>query len=479
MLVFLRCSPIQGDIVPSTIRVGLYYNNTAKYKYQLESSTGFFLGLKKDSKFVKLLEIKDTSVTIDWVDSSSFKSAKVGLGSFYDAKACITDGSKFIYYDNGWGVLDNTGGNGRISTSALAQIKCSLGIIMIPLRMSEPLCFYSCAQNSIISLNGKRYRGSLQFLPGSVGGITAVNELDLEEYLYGVLPKEMPAEWPIEALKAQAVAARTYAVSNLGKWEHCGFDLSADHSDQYYGGYDEEKEATNRAVDETKGEIILHEGMPIVAFYHSDSGGITEDSYDVYGKDFPYLKPVKDEFSFKSPYANWTVSFSHDEIENKMGNLKNSVGQITRIYIREKTSSGRVKEVVICGTKGEVTVTGTELRNMLGLNSTLFDVNGTGKDYTFIISGSGMSNSSLNPNFYLLSNYGLTNLSNTSVLYLLSGSELKELNFISNDNFTFAGHGRGHGVGMSQWGARGMAEEGYNYVEILQHYYKNVEIANK
>lgn len=479
VLLFLICFPVKGEMTkPSTIRIGLFFDSNAKQTYRLQTDGGFILGIKKDGNFIELLKTKDTSITVDCVEPDKFIIERDGLESFEKALSYIKDSSieKYVFYDNGWGVLSNNG-SGALKNSYLIKIKSSIGTILIPLKMSEPVYFSSANSNSPVSLDGKRYRGLIEFIPGSKGTMTAVNELDLEEYLYGVLPKEMPAGWPIEALKAQAVAARTYAVYNLCKWEKSGFDLCAGSADQYYGGYDEEMASTNEAVDETRGEIALYEGKPIIAFYHSDSGGITEDNADVSEKEFPYLKPVKDEFGKESPYADWCVSFSAAEIENKIGDLRNAIGQVTDIYVTQKSASGRAKTVVISGTRGKVEVTGTQLRNMLGLNSTLFDING-GDATTLLIAGSNDIMSAKTGDLYLLSSSRLTSLKASREIFLQGGFKLKEIDYSINEDFKFTGHGRGHGIGLSQWGARGMAEQGYNYIEILQHYYKNVEIGN-
>lgn len=297
------------------------------------------------------------------------------------------------------------------------------------------------------------YRGEIQFRPGRKG-ITVINRLSLEEYLYSVLPAEMPAGWPKEALRAQAIAARSYALANMGGFAQRGFDVMGSVLSAAYKGAKNETKKTNWAVDSTRGQVVTYNGKVIPAFFSANSGGYTESQKSVWGSDNPYLHAVPDKLLPQkdgrfSPYqlyqwvktrprtysANssssyrWQVLVPAADIENRLGQ-GDKVGRITAITTAGRGISGRIEKVVIKGENGDYELTGDlNIRNKLGgLRSTLFVVE---------------------PKY---GKYGLPEF------------------------FLFTGAGWGHGVGMCQTGASGMASAGYKGEEILTHYYSGVEI---
>lgn len=300
------------------------------------------------------------------------------------------------------------------------------------------------------------YRGYFNFLSKSEG-ITIVNRINMEEYLYGVVPAEMEASWPQAALEAQAVAARTYAVANLKRFESRGFDLLATVASQVYNGVTAEKPTTNAAVDATRGRILVYDGKPISAFYTGNNGGYSNNCRDIWGFDLPYLQAVPDkslafspetltpyklaewltsrprtysshpQYSGRSSYR-WTLWVSRVDIENRL-KLGESLGRILSVTVTGRSDNGLVTKVSIKGTGGEHTITRDKIRTRLGgLRSNMFIVEPKmGRD-------------------------GLP------------------------DYFIFYGGGWGHGVGMCQSGAAGMAADGYKCEDILKHYYQGVKI---
>jgi len=272
------------------------------------------------------------------------------------------------------------------------------------------------------------YRGLLELRRTASGRLTVINEVDLEEYLYGVLKMEVDPEWPAEALKAQAVAARTLALQSMGRFAAEGYDVRATTDTQVYGGISAEDPRTTAAVEDTRGEIMTYEGRPIFAAYHSDSGGYTESSELVWGGRYPYLQAVPDPYSTGAPNHEWIVRMDLPAFEERLRSAGRSANGVTGIEVVETTPSGRVGLVRITGTHGVVTVKGTDLRAIMGatlLRSTLFSVRITPDEQPLV---------------------------------------------------EFLGRGSGHGVGLSQWGARGMAAAGRTYKEILRYYYTSVEI---
>lgn len=280
--------------------------------------------------------------------------------------------------------------------------------------------------NEFISIGGQRYRGSF-VVHGRLRGLTAVNHLHIEKYLYGVVPKEMSWLWPVEALMAQAIASRTYALYIRSKQpENRIYDLVSTTASQVYGGYNAEKERATRAVDDTFGKIMLFDGKLIIAYFHANSGGYTESSTNVWGADVPYLKSVADQFSSLPSTRKWSLSLSYGELETLLRSSRLNIGKIEQIQFEGRSKSGRIKSFVIVSDKGKTNLSGNNFRLKVGaasLKSTWFDTK-TGKS-----------------------------------------------------GIVFKGRGYGHGVGMSQWGAHQMALADYSHDTILKHYYQGIEIA--
>lgn len=273
-----------------------------------------------------------------------------------------------------------------------------------------------------LALDGRRYRGALE-LRHKGGGLTAVNIVPVDDYLRSVVPEEMPVDWPAEAIKAQSVAARSFALASRGRHASEGYDLCTTMHCQLYTGTAAEKSASNAAIKATRGEVLTYGGKPIEALFHTDSGGMTENSEDVWGSHVPYLRAAKDTPTKTMP---WTKTISRADLERKLAAKGHDIGKIRSIALsplaigraaKDRTASGRVKTMTVKGTKGTATLSGTTWRSLLGLKSTLFDAK------------------------------------------------------LTKDAVTFTGYGSGHGLGISQWGAKRLAESGKSYADILHHYY--------
>jgi len=278
---------------------------------------------------------------------------------------------------------------------------------------------------SFCLINGRRYRGSILIRKKEERILEVVNQLSLEEYLYGVLKWEISPEWPLSTLCAQAIVARTYAFKKLKDNELFYYHLTGLTEDQVYGGVEAEDVRIRIAIDLTRGEILTYQGQPIESFYHACSGGYVTSSQAVWGKDYPYLKTQKDHFSYNSPYYRWMVRIPEEQLEKmlKKGGLQ--VEEVRGIKVVNRDKSGRVKTLIVEHRGGSEFLLGTELRRIIGfdlLRSTLFEV--------------------------------------------------KKRKGV----FMFSGRGWGHGVGMSQWGAKKMGEMGYTTEEILQFYYPETRI---
>jgi stage II sporulation protein D len=212
------------------------------------------------------------------------------------------------------------------------------------------------------------YRGDLVARARSGGGLDAINAVDLEAYVRGVVPNEMPSDWPAKALRAQAVAARSYALATAGKGE--GFDHYDDTRSQVYGGRSSETRATNAAVEATRRQVVRHNDSVAATYFFSTSGGRTENSeYGFSGGDSrPYLRSVKDPYDDASPYHRWKVTYTLAEAEDRLGGLVE--GRLTGIEVTKRGRSPRIVRARVVGSGGSANVSGATLQSRLELRST-------------------------------------------------------------------------------------------------------------
>ena len=235
---------------------------------------------------------------------------------------------------------------------------------VIEFRSSDPMRLMGPALNSVT--NGI-YRGSIEVSVDS-GGVTAINELDMDSYLRGVVAGEMPSSWPLEALKVQAVAARTYALAT--RKTSGAFDQYPDTRSQVYRGVIGESVRSDAAVSDTAGRIVTYAGVPAVTYYFSTSGGHTENvEFSFVGSlSKPWLVGVPDPYDTQSPYHRWTVSFSAARLDRALG----APGAFKRLKVLERGVSPRVVRAQVIGTRGTRNMTGPAVRTALGLRDTWF-----------------------------------------------------------------------------------------------------------
>ncbi|MDR0978313.1 MAG: SpoIID/LytB domain-containing protein [Endomicrobium sp.] len=281
------------------------------------------------------------------------------------------------------------------------------------------------SKNGVIFANSKPYRGCLSLIK-SGKRINVVNILDTEDYIKGVLPREVIANWHMEALKTQAVVSRTYAVYNLNRHLSEGFDLcSTDHC-QSYGGLGAETGNTNQAVFETHGQVLTYDGELIQTVFHDTCAGHTEDPKYIWDwKETPsYLRGVKCCYCCNSPHMNWEQTFDEDFIRDKLKD--NNIGEIRNIKIKEKTPAGAAKELEIIHSNGKCIMNAYKFRLIVDaqkIKSHLFD-------------------------------------------------SIK----VENGKIYFKGKGWGHKAGLCQYGAKCMAEKGETYLNILYYFYPKTAI---
>jgi stage II sporulation protein D len=222
--------------------------------------------------------------------------------------------------------------------------------------------------NDVVTLGGVgAYRGVLEFAPTLLKGISVVNSVPLDAYLQGVVPAESPASWPAEALKAQAIAARTYAITTAKSDD---FDHYADTRSQVYKGVGIETAATNAAVADTRGQVVTYNGQPVVTYFFSTSGGKTEDveNTTLGNEPEPWLKSVEDEYDGVSPRHRWTTKLTMAQAARKLGGLVQ--GTFKGIKVTKRGASPRIMSAEIVGSEGSTTTDGATLRTKFGLFDT-------------------------------------------------------------------------------------------------------------
>lgn len=309
------------------------------------------------------------------------------------------------------------------------------------------------SSSATFSTLGQSYYGGLKVIARN-GGMRLINEVGLEDYVAGVLPYEMSPSWPQAALQAQAVAARTYALYNMAQAKGQDYDVTPSTDYQVYKGSQGESANTRQAVRHTQGMVMTYGGQAINALFHSDGGGYTEDAVNVWGNNLPYLKGVKD-YSTHASTRSWLITTSRKDLESKLRAAGKNVGTLKKIELTpmkkapmstsDRGVSGRVKQATFIGSSKKITLTGEQLRSIFGLKSTLFD---------FYVNHKPSVKERAGRSYHTFSK-------KNDVVYIL-------------------GHGWGHGLGLSQWGAYEMAQKAPNdnehYKEILHHYYTGVSL---
>jgi len=423
------------------------------------------------------------------------------VGIFLDYKEVILKGEKGlqIYELPAMRKLHEQGNNSPI------KVKADLSGIEINKHLYSSVKEIKIipGNGGFIQVNDRKYRGEIEIILNH-SLLNVINIIELEKYLYGVLKKEISPEWPEETLKAQAIAARTFALSNLNKFIDKGYNICATTNSQAYGGIYYEHPATNKAVNDTRGIVAIYQGEPINAVYHSDSGGYTENSEDVWGAYVPYLRSVSSDYedSVSPPNHIWKYSISKQELLERLNQKHMKIINIKDILISEKTETGRVKSIeIIVDQDRKLTFKTNDFRLLIGptfIRSSLFTINTIEenkkeeeKPVKNVLENSQTERKPVEKSVKEILQED-RDFSISELLDLLKKSEKEgqkevkdeentltvsdDFNESAEIQFIFKGQGNGHGVGLSQWGAYGMALKGFNYEEILKYYYKGIQL---
>ncbi len=517
--------------VPEKVRIGIFYGNSGVNLVNISAQDGINMGFFKNDKFSLFLEEKtNKNVTIrkdsyfiednnayvsyDISKGTGQTGEKIGPyhvqigGNYNDLKSAEEQVSKikqkgieaYVSFVDVWQVWSGFYVDENLAKSGISNMQKKLGegtyklvipaanrIVINSADGSVSLLFgsstgvfqvYPKSENNsgVLSVNGKNYRGSIEIRRFEDSDMTIINTLPIEEYLYGVVPCEIEASSPIEAIKAQAVAARTYTIGNMGKFKKWEFDLCNSTYCQVYKGFDAENSSTTKAVEDTKGKKLTYKGELAQVFYFSSSGGKTEDVKNVWGSSIPYLVSVEDPYeSGKSWNYNWETTLENSEITTILTKNDIDIGNVISIEASKYSESGRVIELVIHGTKGDKVYTNGSTRNAFSLNSQMYRV--FSNAHVAIRNSEGdVTNLQLsNKKVYTSAGLKIIDSNNSQVTVLGANDNMKNVS-MTPTGYTFKGKGWGHGVGLSQEGAKGLALVGFNYEKILQHYFTGTEV---
>jgi stage II sporulation protein D len=276
-------------------------------------------------------------------------------------------------------------------------------------------------------INGQRFRGDLAFIKKEKGEFSVINYIDIEDYIKGILYHEASHYWPMEALKAQALVCRTYALYQRQSSASLDYDVTKDIYSQVYGGRSAERQRTSKAVQQTKGLVLTFQEKIFPTYFHATCAGHTEDASALWDINLLPLKGIACKFCRQSPHFKWHCVLTLAEIKEKLSHAGHKISRISDIVISSRDNSGRVLDLKIVTDKKEKKISAKDFRNIIGPNiirSTNFTVE--------VINGDGV----------------------------------------------FEGLGWGHGVGLCQWGAYFMAKEGYSAEEILRYYYPGAKLSS-
>lgn len=362
----------------------------------------------------------------------------------------------------------------------------AIQVVGLPGSFPGPVRLVPQSADGPVSYGGKTYRGEIEvMIVPRTRRLSVINVLNLEEYLQGVVPAEMPASWPAEALKAQAVVARTFALSSLGRFADEGFDVLNTTGSQAYGGMQSEYRSTNAAVAATRGQVVTHSGRLATTYYFSSSGGHTENSEIIWTAILPYLRGVPDFDNLPGNlFYSWRVNFTVSEFSRKLTEYEKGVGEVRTVLPDGPVGpSGRPARWRVTGTAGNAVLTAEQMRWALGLRSSAKSI---------ILRISGIANSirtfGAGESFFVVtagSKVVQRPIQGTVIrgaaATVVSAKQVTAMGprVVQSGGVEAVGGGHGHGVGMSQWGAHGLALLGRNYQEILTHYYTGVKVETR
>jgi len=476
------------------IKIGLQYtsidNNTSKDLVTIKGNQTFEFGEVIDGKYYTHFQ---TTIDTFSFDKDNGYHAVSGPFSSYEEALMYTSFGGFVVKKDDYYLYssssDQNAANAevvKLNNNGLPTVLEGPNPNLVVVKNGQVLLGFEATRDYLMVPSGSNLLGSFSYYDdvtyrGGFGAkrlntndITLINYLYMDEYLYGVVPREMSKDWPIEALKAQAIVARNFAVSNMNKFSHYGFNLDNTVNSQVYGGYKWEGPISNQAVDETSGLVLKHEDTLVNAFYHSNSGGYTENSENVFSSPLPYIKGVYDPFSIGAPNDSWSLSYSKSYIEGKLRDYGYDIGNLKDFYVSEYTAQNRVYEIIARGTRNEVSLPKQDIRKVFGYNEVKSGLLTIVPDNAITVSDGYDIEEKSPSTISVVSADGVVTALSSNIT--IQGQTTVSQTSSASDNYVISGSGWGHGLGMSQWGAKKMAESGFDFEQILTFYYTNTHI---
>jgi stage II sporulation protein D len=529
------------------LRIGLNCNSAGAASTLVAANLQNFIGsgyefgyMDTSMEFVPLGSTSETRITIlpnrnIYLSGGSYSTTQsdIAVGAFHNthgafgsrhdaeaaAEALRSQGTQaFVSYQNGEFLVRSgsfiSSSDGRVTGSNRCITVVATGTTNILFQFDHGDTFHlavrpvnNTEERAQTWHRQRRYNGIFEFRRIDGGHeITVISIVDMQDYIKGVVPYEMSPSWPLEALKAQAVSAKSFAAGSLNRHRSHGYNLCDTTHCQVYRGTSSASANSDRAVDETYGIYMMHNGNVCTSIYYfSSSGGATEDSENVWTLAIPYLRGVADPYENPSqiPGYQWSYTVTNAQLSAYLSNNLNIVNNgVTGFYIDRTTRMGNVRSVTVLGGNGQPILTRTGDNARIFIAGLLRTVAGAPNTYAFslrygIFSGghrlTAVTSDGLTANhdagaiggLYAIDGNGnkvlLPPASSVQLIGqggLLYGIPAEPSAGSTTGVYTVSGRGHGHNVGMSQWGARGMADLDYSFDAILRHYFTGVEIVS-
>jgi stage II sporulation protein D len=481
---------------------------TAQTKLSMTASGTIYVGAS--GAYYATEPVSSHSVIGTWhiqlgTDYPSFDAAAAAAAAYSGGYPCYISGAFYVRIGSYSTSSDASSAMGSLGVSGTAVSSGSTGVTVTVTGTTTVLFEFDCqgAQSLGVLPNGQgsgavtwfkgyKYFGGFEYARITGGNLNVINVLDLEDYVKGVVPYEMTGTWPTEALKAQAICARTYVCGTTKHLSSYGFDVCNTVDCQVYYGAGNASiyptQASDSAVEETAGKCLYYNGALIEAVYFSSDGGATESAENVWGSPTGYLigKPDPYEATVSIPNYSYTVTYTPAQLTWVLQNSGYSIGTVCNAYVSEYTQMGNVYKVTFVDTSGNtLTMKGDKCRSAFysttygkSVRSMRFKISGGSSAAYYVNSASSPLNSLSGAS--VISGGGTVSACPGSGLYVITSSGTAALSSSASASgsggFTITGTGNGHNVGMSQYGAYAMALQGNSCQEILNFYYTDVTI---
>ncbi len=531
IILALTCATVPPALAVDAnpnVKIGLYSGTGALIAANLQNAQGSgyrfgFLGAS--GQFVQVALTGETKITMvknrnvylaggTYQDESAAGAALVGcyhreiaknLDSYESAvaQAGAAGDDAFVYYENGsWGVRAGSyaSSEGKYVTGSKYAISVVLTgtnriIFQFDMGKSTPLAIspdITGQDRPLTWFKGYRYPGVFLYHRADGNNLTVISYVSLQDYIKGVIPYEMSPSWPLQALKAQALCAKSYTMSNLSRHSSAGFDLCTETHCQVYRGANSANDTTNLAVDELEGVYLTYGGKICSTVYHSCDGGATEDSNNVWVSAVPYLKGVYDNYEDLSGVSSgvWQYTYTNDQLTQLLRDKGYTTSGVTDFYISKFTPTGNVYTVVLEDSSGKKFSFSKEAARTffsstklgIAIHSQRYTINAGAAQMTVAGGNNERAAVSATSSMYAIGADGaLSLLPASDAIRVISASGVSSLPTTAaprNGVYVVSGRGRGHNVGMSQWGARSMAELGFTYDQIVKFYFQNIELTS-